>query len=484
MPAVRPGRSLFRLFVLPVIGLVLAAVVANVAFAAFLAARQALAAARAQEERVAKTLETSRVPLSPQVLETLRKLTGCEFIVWNPSADSMTSADTASAGAAALATLPAELLADHPPATLARAAGRDIVLAGQRYHVGTAVSGSIRGESLLVLTPVRSLVWTTLEAIWPALAVAAATLAVLVPVGLVATARLARRIVAIERHVAHIAEGHFGARLTAAAGRASGDDDIGRLVAGVNDLSTTLAELRTSLAAGERQRLLGQLAAGFAHELRNAITGARLAIDLHRRRCPGSNAGLADDSLTVATRQLAILEEEVRGLLALGQPGLSGHHAAPEPLDLAAVVAEVRDLIGPRAEHAGVTVACDVPGDLTPLSGRREALRAAVVNLALNAIDAAGRGGHVWLTARVVGNGIDLSVEDDGPGPPADLAATLTEPFVTGKAEGIGLGLAVAKAVAEEHAGRLSWTRHEGRTRFTITVPGPAPPAPLVEREP
>jgi len=475
MPAVRPGRSLFRLLVLPVIGLVLAAVVANVVFAAFLAARQAVAAARSQQERVATTLETSRVPLSPQVLDTLRQLTGCEFIVWSPPATT-----------AALATLPAAVLEDHPPATLATAAGRDIVLAGQRYHVGTAVSGSIRGESLLVLTPVRSVVWTTLEAIWPALAVAAATLGVLVPVGFVATARLARRISAVERHVAHIARGHFGERLTDACGHASGGDDIGRLVAGVNDLSTTLAELRTSLAAGERQRLLGQLAAGFAHELRNAITGARLAIDLHRRRCPGSGAGPTDDSLTVATRQLAILEEEVRGLLALGRSGREGHPAAAsEPLDLAAVSAEVRDLIGPRAEHAGVVVACDVPAHLPLLCGRREALRAAIVNLALNAIDAAGRGGHVWLTARVAGGGgLDVSVEDDGPGPPADLAATLTEPFVTGKAEGIGLGLAVAKAVAEEHAGRLSWTRHEGRTRFTITVPEPAEPASLVEREP
>jgi signal transduction histidine kinase len=477
MSAARPGRSLFRLFVLPVVGLVLAAVVANVVFAAFLAARQAVAAARAQEKRVATTLETSRVPLSPQVLETLRKLTGCEFIVWSPGSDSTARADTAT-----LATLPAAVLADHPPATLTRAAGRDIVLAGQRYHVGTAVSGSLRGESLLVLTPVRSLVWTTLEAIWPVLVVAAATLAVLVPVGFVATTRLARRIGAVEQHVADIAQGHFGARLADAAGQAADGDDISRLVAGVNDLSATLAELRTSLAAGERQRLLGQLAAGFAHELRNAITGARLAIDLHRRRCPGSNVELADDSLTVATRQLAILEEEVRGLLALGQPGRSGHHAAAEPLDLAAVVAEVRDLIGPRAEHAGVTVACDVPADLPPFSGRREALRAAVVNLALNAIDAAGRGGHVWLTARAADDGLEVSVADDGPGPPPDLAATLTEPFVTGKAEGIGLGLAVAKAVAEEHAGRLSWTRHEGRTRFTIRVPGPAPPAPLVER--
>lgn len=455
----RPGRSLFRLLVLPVVGLVLAAIVANVAFAAFLAARRAFESARAQEERVAAALESSRVAFSPQVLETLRQLTGCEFLVW--------TAATATAG---LTTLPPDALERHDPATIAAAAGGNIVLDGRRYHVGTARSGSVRPETVLVLTPVTSLVRTTLEAIWPVLAVAAATLAVLVPLGLVATARLAGRIMAVERHVASIAAGRFGEKLadTAAVGRAA-HDDIGRLVAGVNHLSGALAELRTKLVAGERQRLLGQLAAGFAHELRNAVTGARLAIDLHRRRCPAA-ADAHDESLAVATRQLDVLEEEVRGLLALGRPG----EAATGPVDVAALVAEVRNLTGPRSEHAGVTLETKLPATLPTLTGRREALRAALVNLALNAIDAVGRDGHVRIETRLAEGCLELVVEDDGPGPPAALAASLSEPFVTGRQEGIGLGLAVARAVAEEHGGKLSWDRAGGRTRFAITLPLPA----------
>ena len=127
----RPGRSLFRLLVLPVVGLVLAAVFANVAFAAFLAARRSLAAARSQQEQVAAALEKSRVALSPQVLDTLRLLTGCEFMVWDPSLRT-----------AGLTTLPAGVLAAHDATAIAVAEGGNVVLAGSRYHVGAARSAA------------------------------------------------------------------------------------------------------------------------------------------------------------------------------------------------------------------------------------------------------------------------------------------------------------------------------------------------------
>ena len=454
------SRSLSRQLVAPVVGIVLAAVLANVAVSAWLAARRSAAAARAGQEQLAAALREARVALAPQVLETLHGLTGSHFVVWD--------ATTRTPGAA---TLPGGDLDAADLAAIAADVGGVATIADRRYRIGVARAAGVRPETVLVLTPVASPWRTTLDALWPVLAVAAATLAVLVPLSLRTTGRVARRIGAIERHVARIAGGEFGHTLPAA--ETADADEVGRLVAGVNRMSATLDTLRGELVAGERQRLLGQLAAGFAHELRNAVTGAKLAIDLHRRRCA---SGATDDSLSVASRQLDILEEEVRGLLALGrQP-----QGPPEPLAVDALLAEVRDLTAPRCHHAGVRVELGPPAALS-IIGRRDSLRAALVNLALNAIDATGRDGTLRLSATAHGTSLALAVADDGPGPPESIRASLHEPFVTGKPEGIGLGLAVATAVAEAHGGTLSWSRDAGWTRFVITLPlqPTAPAAPI-----
>lgn len=447
-----PGRTLAAQLVWPTVGLVLAAVLALVAFTTWQATRRALDGAADSRERIKAALERSRVPLGPAVVDALGDLTGSDLVVWNED-DELPAASTLSADRLAAAAEP-----------LRRARDGDVVsLDGDSYAVGLVRASGVRPERAILLTPVQRPLDTMRAAAWPIMAMAAATIALLVPLGLAATGSIARRIAAIERRVERFSRGDFAAEESAMVT----DDEVGRLAAGVERMRGELDTLRSRLAAGERERLLGQLAAGFAHELRNAITGARLAIDLHRRRCPaGAAAEPPDESLAVACRQLDILEEEIRGLLALGRPPTD----VPTTVDLDPLACEVRDLVAPRCDHAGVSLAAATPCH-TRLVGRRDGLRAALVNLALNGIDAAGRGGRVRIAVEPAPPGLALVVEDDGPGPPPALAATLHEPFVTGKPEGIGLGLAVVRAVAEQHGGTLAWSRRDGRTRFEIRLP-------------
>ena len=94
------------------------------------------------------------------------------------------------------------------------------------------------------------------------------------------------------------------------------DDEVRDLARAINGMSAQLREMQRTIRQSERARLLAQLAAGLAHQLRNSLTGARMSIQLHAKRFPPQGG---DETLNVALRQLAITEEQVRGL-ALSRP--------------------------------------------------------------------------------------------------------------------------------------------------------------------
>ena len=131
----------------------------------------------------------------------------------------------------------------------------------------------------------------------------------------------------------------------------------------------------------------------------------------------------------------------------------------PEPAEVAALLEEVRDLLAPAAGRRRVAIVVEPATDLPPVHFDLASVLQALTNLAMNAIDAAPeRTGLVTLAARYdeARDEIAITVRDNGAGVPRAIVGRLFEPFLSTKGQrGTGLGLAVARKIAERHGGRL-----------------------------
>ena len=429
--------------------------VATVATIALVASRLATDRVEGQVlsrlEGVVETLDRSNFPLTSGVLEKMRGISGAHFVSCDEAGRVLESTLPGLARLPpSLQSLPTRARLD-PPGTSPK-----LELGGEEYFAASV--RSTVGPTLLVLYPEAAWRRARWEASLPPLALGVLSLAPMAVVTGVIAHRLSLRLRSIQESVAAIAAGDF----LELDDRGRGDE-VGDLVRSVNQMARQLREMRQTIRRTERAGVLAQLAAGLAHQLRNASTGARMAVQLHARRCPIRDG---DSSLDVALRQLMLCEEQVKGLLSMDRA--KGH--SPVPLDAQCVVDEVATLVGPTCRHLGVELALDADRPLSFLADH-EQLRAALLNLALNGIEAAGPGGRVALSAMSEDQSVCFDVIDDGPGPPHELVTTMFEPFVTGKAEGVGLGLARAQRVASDHGGGVSWMRADGRTRFRLMIP-------------
>ncbi len=244
------------------------------------------------------------------------------------------------------------------------------------------------------------------------------------------------------------------------------NDELRDLCEAVNDMARRLAAFQDQLQQSERLRLLGQFSGGLAHQLRNAAAGAKLAVELFLAENPTADP----EPLRVALRQLARIESNVRQFLALGKAPAGERKRC----DLAEIIDQSVSLLRPQCQHAGTVLVWESPAERPVVEGDPTSLSHLLGNVIGNAVEAAGPGGEVEIQVRGASKnpGVVIEVTDTGSGPPVAIASKLFDPFVTGKEQGIGLGLAVAKQAAESHHGAIRWERRDQKTVFVIELPG------------
>jgi signal transduction histidine kinase len=430
---------------------------------AFAAAHQARRQIETRVRGVAQLVSESNFPLAPlaqnHVLLWVKQLSGADYLLVQPNGKHISTLEVEPERLP-----PPEAVSDEwrtlrlgPPI---RAGGATYLCSGIRLRRGENVGGI-----LYILYPEslwRDALW---EAIWPFLllggSVGAASLALAVGLG----QGLSRSIRELERRTRLIAGGDF--KPLPLPGR---DDEIRDLARSINEMAERLAQFQETTQRSERLRLLGQVGGGLAHQLRNGLTGVRLAVQLFVREC----AGQTDTSaLDVALRQLKLLETNLKRFLDLGRDGDDRR----EPCSLPALIEEAVELLRPQCRHAGIELRWNPPPDDRIVLGDAGRLGQLVLNVLGNAVEAAGPDGVVeikWTEATRLSPSapvVLLEVRDSGPGPSPEVAERLFEPFVTGKPEGVGLGLAVARQVAEAHGGNIDWSRTDGWTCFRIELP-------------
>jgi signal transduction histidine kinase len=219
---------------------------------------------------------------------------------------------------------------------------------------------------------------------------------------------------------------------------------------------------------GERLATVGNMAAGVAHELRNPLN----AVSMGMQRLRGEfDPAPREDYLRIVD----LVQGEVRRLNTIVEEFLS--LARPmalkrEPINVAILLDEVLGLVESEASAAGIGIEREIPAHLAVLHADRDRIKQVLLNLVLNAIQAMPTGGTLGLGASAAGGTLTVTVADTGSGIAPDLLPKVFEPYVTTKAQGLGLGLAIARRIVEAHGGAIEAESEPGQsTRFRFTLP-------------
>lgn len=437
--------------------LLLAGDAAATAWAARTSARSAERRLAEQQWAVARTLTEPRSTfrLTTRVLEQMKGLSGAHFLSVHPTEPPQSTF-------AEPPPPPADVpVAEHPDADGEHTLGPPVRVGGTEYRclrLPLRAPHPNAGGSLYIFYPEALRQTAVADAVRPLVVLGGAGALLAVLVALAFGARLVGRVRDLDARTRLIAAGDFRPMPVPRA-----NDELRDLCESVNDMARRLAGFQDELKRDERLRVLGQFSGGLAHQLRNAAAGAKLAVELFLTENPTSDP----EPLRVALRQLARIESNLRQFLALGKPPTGPH----EPCDLVKLIDQSVSLLKPQCQHANTRVVWGAPSEPLLVAGDAAQLSHLLGNVIGNAVEAAGPGGEVEVRAARDGTRARVEVSDTGPGPPPDIAAKLFEPFVTGKDQGIGLGLAVAKQAADAHGGAVRWERRAGRTVFVVDLP-------------
>jgi signal transduction histidine kinase len=224
-----------------------------------------------------------------------------------------------------------------------------------------------------------------------------------------------------------------------------------------------LNDTRGALARHERLAIIGQTASTVFHQLgRQHGTIGMYAHLLSRGPWPPAVAEHAQRILASVDEANRVVDE----LLAFGQDRTLNVY----PHDLSALLEECAEECRGRAAARAVAMRLPARQPVDVVIDKHK-VKQAIGNVLDNAIDASAEGGTIDVDTIVADGVVHVRIRDRGPGVAGEIRARVFTPFATTKADGIGLGLALAKDLIDAHGGAIAWEDADPGTVFVVTLP-------------
>jgi signal transduction histidine kinase len=304
------------------------------------------------------------------------------------------------------------------------------------------------------------------------------TLLLAVAAGALVVRPVARRIARLTEATRQVGDGDLSVRVAL-----EGDDEVADLGRAFDRMLEELAQSRARVDFLRRMGEWQKMARRLAHEIKNPLTPIQLAVEECHRRYRGDDP----EFKRVLQTTFEVVEEEVGSLRRLVsefsefarlpraalRPGDLGTFLRDQGARFAAADGDDDE----RALFRGLDVTFSIPGGPAPAVIDEEMLHRVLGNLLRNAAEAVrdarrGRRGKVTVSAEAVGDAYEITVDDDGPGIPDEVALALFDPYVTTKRDGTGLGLSIVKKIVVDHGGSIEAGRSPlGGARFRIVLP-------------
>jgi signal transduction histidine kinase len=239
----------------------------------------------------------------------------------------------------------------------------------------------------------------------------------------------------------------------------------------VDHTQSELEKSRETLLQAEKMALVGKLAAGMAHSIRNPLTSVKMRLFSLNRTLDLSVT--QKDDFQVISEEIRHIDTIVQNFLEFSRPPkLKIQTVSPsDAVDLAI------QLLQHRLKSYDVAIRLIRKRPLTKIQADPEQLKEVLVNLVVNACEAMEGGGFIIIQeeesfVEPLGRIVIIRLTDNGPGVPESIREKIFQPFFTTKEEGTGLGLSIAARIVEEHGGWLDLTSTPGEgATFVITLP-------------